>query len=244
MKRIKNFFKSPRRVTITALLVVALSFAAFRTADEYFEISKNIDIYTTLYKEVNTYYVDEVEPSKLMRKGIDAMLNSLDPYTNYISEAEIEDYRFQITGQYGGIGSTIVKKGDYMAIMEPYEGYAAQKADLRAGDLLLEADGKSLKNLNVEEVSKFLKGQPETELTLKIMRDGKEMTKVIKREDIKVKNVPFYGMVNENTGYIVLTEFRNDAGKEVADALRELKKNPNMKSVILDLRGNPGGLLH
>lgn len=226
------------------LAVVGLGFAAFKSADDYFEISKNIDIYTTLYKEVNTYYVDEVEPSKLMREGIDAMLNSLDPYTNFISESEIEDYRFQITGQYGGIGSMIVKKGDYVAISEPYEGYAAAKSDLRAGDILLEADGKSLKGLNVDGVSKFLKGQPETELTLKIMRDGVEMTKVIKREEIKVKNVPYYGMINEHTGYIVLEEFRSDAGKEVADALKELKKNTGLTSVILDLRGNPGGLLH
>ncbi|MDL5048230.1 S41 family peptidase [Oscillatoria amoena NRMC-F 0135] len=244
MKRVSTFFRNRRKTIMIGLAVVGLGFAAFKSADDYFEISKNIDIYTTLYKEVNTYYVDEVEPSKLMREGIDAMLNSLDPYTNFISESEIEDYRFQITGQYGGIGSMIVKKGDYVAISEPYEGYAAAKSDLRAGDILLEADGKSLKGLNVDGVSKFLKGQPETEVTLKIMRDGVEMTKVIKREEIKVKNVPYYGMINEHTGYIVLEEFRNDAGKEVADALKELKKNTGLNSVILDLRGNPGGLLH
>lgn len=244
MKRVSTFFRNRRKTIMIGLAVVGLGFAAFKSADDYFEISKNIDIYTTLYKEVNTYYVDEVEPSKLMREGIDAMLNSLDPYTNFISESEIEDYRFQITGQYGGIGSMIVKKGDYVAISEPYEGYAAAKSDLRAGDILLEADGKSLKGLNVDGVSKFLKGQPETELTLKIMRDGVEMTKVIKREEIKVKNVPYYGMINEHTGYIVLEEFRSDAGKEVADALKELKKNTGLTSVILDLRGNPGGLLH
>ncbi len=244
MGRIKSFFKNKRKLAITALVILGLSFTAFKTADEYFEISKNIDIYTTLYKQVNTYYVDEVEPSKLMRKGIDAMLNSLDPYTNFISESEIEDYRFQITGQYGGIGAAIVKREEYIAIREPYEGFAAQKNDLRAGDLLIEADGKSLKGLSISEVSKFLKGQPDTEVKLLIERDGKQMTKTIKREEIKIENVPYYGMVNENTGYIVLTEFRSNAGKDVADALKELKKNPNMKSVILDLRGNPGGLLH
>lgn len=244
MKRIKNFFGNRRKTVITTLVVLSLSFVAFKGADDYFEISKNIDIYTTLYKEVNTYYVDEVEPAKLMRKGIDAMLNSLDPYTNFISESEIEDYRFQITGQYGGIGSSIVKKGDYIAISEPYEGYAAQKNDLRAGDLLIEADGKSLKGLEVDGVSKFLKGQPDTEVKLTIERDGQRMVKTIKREEIHVKNVPYYGMVNEHTGYIVLEEFRSDAGKEVADALKELKKNAGLTSVILDLRGNPGGLLH
>lgn len=244
MKRIKSFFRSKRKAVITVLVLLGLSFSAFKAADEYFEISKHIDIYTTLYKQVNTYYVDEVEPAKLMRKGIDAMLNSLDPYTNFISESEIEDYRFQITGQYGGIGSSIVKREDYVAISEPYEGFAAQKADLRAGDLLIEADGKSLKGLSISGVSKFLKGQPETEVVLVIERDGKRMTKTFKREEIKIKNVPYYGMVNENTGYIILTEFRSNAGNDVANALKELKKNPKMTSVILDLRNNPGGLLH
>lgn len=244
MERIKSFFRSKRKAVIATLVLFALSFSAFKTADEYFEISKHIDIYTTLYKQVNTYYVDEIEPAKLMRKGIDAMLNSLDPYTNFISESEIEDYRFQITGQYGGIGASIVKRKDYVAISEPYEGFAAQKADLRAGDLLIEADGKSLKGLNISGVSKFLKGQPETEVKLVIERDGKRMEKTFKREEIKIKNVPYFGMVNENTGYIILTEFRSNAGKDVGDALRELKKNPKMTSVILDLRGNPGGLLH
>ncbi len=244
MERIQSFLKNKRKVVITTLVVFGLGFTAFKSVDEYFAISKNIDIYTTLYKQVNTYYVDEIEPAKLMRKGIDAMLNSLDPYTNFISESEIEDYRFQITGQYGGIGAAIVKRDHYIAIREPYEGFAAQKNDLRAGDLLIEADGKSLKYLSISKVSKFLKGQPKTEVTLIIERDGKRITKIFKREEIKIKNVPYYGMVNETTGYIVLTEFRRNAGKDVANALKELKKNASMKSVILDLRGNPGGLLH
>lgn len=245
MERIKTFIAKRKKTVVIALFTTtAFGFAAFKTTDDYFEISKNIDIYTTLYKEVNTYYVDEVEPAKLMRTGIDAMLNSLDPYTNFISESEIEDYRFQITGQYGGIGSSIVKKGDYVAISEPYEGYPAQKNDLRAGDLLIEADGKSLKGLDVDGVSKFLKGQAETEVKLVIERDGERMTKTIKREEIHVKNVPYYGMINENTGIIVLEEFRSNAGLEVANALKELKKNAGLKSVVLDLRGNPGGLLH
>lgn len=244
MTRIKNIFNKPRKAVLVLLLTVAISFVAFTNADNYFEISKNIDIYTRLYKEVNTYYVDDVEPAKLMREGIDAMLNSLDPYTNFISESEIEDYRFQITGQYGGIGAGILKKGNLIVISEPYEGYAASKNDLRAGDVLLEADGKSLEGMTVDQVSKFLKGQADTELKLKIERDGVQITKVIKREEIKVKNVPYYGMINNNTGYIVLAEFRNDAGKEIADAVQELKKNSGLNSIILDLRGNPGGLLH
>lgn len=230
------------------LIIGALGFSSLLTfsfADNYFEISKNIDIFTTLYKEVNTYYVDEIEPSKFMRSGIDAMLESLDPYTNFISEAETEDYRFQVTGQYGGIGATIGTRENEIIITEPYEGFPAQKEDLRPGDVLLEIDGKTMKGKTTSDVSKLLKGQPKTKVKLKIRREGTgELIKEITREEIHVKNVPYYGMVNENIGYIKLTGFTNDAGKEVKDALTELKKNEKLSSVILDVRGNPGGLLH
>ncbi|TNE81104.1 MAG: S41 family peptidase [Bacteroidetes bacterium] len=241
-----NWYKTLNRKVKTALMVVliaAATFGSFSFADEYFEISKNIELFTSVYREVHTYYVDEVEPGKLMRTGIDAMLESLDPYTSFYSEAETEEYRFQITGQYGGIGATISLKGDYVIINEPYEGFPAAKADLRPGDQLISANGKSLKGLNTEEVSKVLKGTPNTDLKLVIKRHGKEMDKTLVREKIHVNNVPYYGMVNENTGYISLQNFRNDAGKEVANALIELKNNNKLTSVILDLRGNPGGLL-
>lgn len=217
----------------------------FSFVDNYFEMSKNLDIFTTLYKEVNTYYVDDIEPSKFMRTGIDAMLESLDPYTNYISEAETEDYRFQVTGQYGGIGATIGMRENEIMITEPYESFPAQKEDLRPGDILLEIDGKSMKGKTTSDVSKLLKGQPKTKVKLKIKREGTgELVKEITREEIHVKNVPYFGMINENIGYIKLTGFTNDAGKEVKDALTELKKNDKLTSVILDVRGNPGGLLH
>jgi len=238
-KKIKRF------LAITGIIV--LSFTTFSFTDNYFEIAKNLDIFASVFREINTYYVDETKPGDLMKKGIDAMLESLDPYTNYIPESEIEDYRYMTTGKYGGIGSLIRKKGEYIAIAEPYEGSPAQKADLRAGDIILEVDGKSAKNKNTEDLSKILKGSPNTPIKLLIQRDGeaKPIEKIVNREEIKVKNVPYFGMVNNEIGYIVLTQFTEDASKNIKDGLKELKeKNPNMKGIILDLRGNPGGLLH
>jgi carboxyl-terminal processing protease len=230
-------------------LVIAfgiLGLFSFKTAStNYFEISKNLDIFATLFREVNTYYVDDVDAGKLIKKAIDEMLESLDPYTNYISEAEAEDFRFQMTGQYGGIGSMVGTKNNQVVITEPYEGFPAQKADLRAGDIILEIEGKSTQNKTTTDISKLLKGQPGTQVKLLIQRDGEgTLTKTLTREEIQLKNVPYVGMVNENTGYIRLASFTQNAGKEVRDAMIELKKNTNLKSVILDVRGNPGGLLH
>ncbi len=223
--------------------IVGLVASAFVT-DQYFEISKNLDIFSTAYKEVNTYYVDEIEPGKLVRAGIDGMLNSLDPYTNFYSEAEIEDARFLTTGEYGGIGASVVQHGEYVMVAELYEGAPAQKVDLRSGDIILDVDGKSTRNKNSGDISKMLKGQAGTEITLRIKRDNETIIRKIKREEIKLKNVPFSGILQDNIAYIKQTGFTNDAGKEVRDALDELKKTGKIKGVILDLRGNPGGLLH
>ncbi|MBP7478428.1 MAG: S41 family peptidase, partial [Chitinophagales bacterium] len=192
---------------------------------------------------------DDVDPNKLMRKGIDAMLNDLDPYTDFISEADIEDYRFMTSGKYGGIGSLIATRGEYVIVSEPYEGFPADRAGLKAGDIFLEIDGKSVKGKKTDDVSKVLKGQPGTKVKVLIKRpqaDGseKEMTFDLDREEIKIKNVPYYGMVNDKTGYIVLSNFTENAGDEVRNALKELKSKHKPESVILDLRGNPGGLLH
>ena len=223
-----------------------LGLVSFKTTStNYFEISKNLDIFATLFREVNTYYVDDVDAGKLIKKAIDEMLESLDPYTNYISEAEAEDFRFQMTGQYGGIGSMVGTKNNQVVITEPYEGFPAQKADLRAGDIILEIEGKSTQNKTTTDISKMLKGQPGTQVKLLIQREGEgTLTKTLTREEIQLKNVPYVGMINENTGYIRLASFTQNAGKEVRDAMIELKKNTNLKSVILDVRGNPGGLLH
>ncbi|MFN5794682.1 MAG: S41 family peptidase [Bacteroidota bacterium] len=235
------------KITLVAIAISASLFTAYSFTDSYFEISKNLDIFATLFREVNTYYVDETKPGDMMKKAIDSMLDDLDPYTNYIPESELEDYKYMTTGQYGGIGSLIRKKGDYIAISEPYEGFPAQKGGLIAGDIILEVDGKSIKGKNTDEVSKVLKGSPNTPVKLLIKREGESanITKIITREEIKVNNVPYSGMVDDGIGYVYLNQFTEDASKNVKDAIIDLKtNNPDLKGIILDLRGNPGGLLH
>jgi carboxyl-terminal processing protease len=242
-KTIKTLF------IVVAFSAISFGLLSFTKSDQYFEIAKNIDIFTTLYKELNTYYVDDIQPAKMMRTGIDAMLKSLDPYTDFISEAEMEDYRFQTTGKYGGIGSLIMEQDGYVVVSEPYEGSPSQKAGVLAGDKILKVDGRLLKGKTSEDVSKALKGQPNTTVELTVLRlqaDGteKEIALSLNREEIHVNNVPYYGMINNDVGYILLEHFYSDAGKEVRDALQDLKNKHNPKSVILDLRGNPGGLLN
>ncbi len=239
------FIRKKSRTIVVALIIGVSAFGSYSFVDNYFEVSKNLDIFSTLFRELNIYYVDDTKPGDLMKKGIDAMLESLDPYTNYIPESDIEDYRYMTTGQYGGIGSLIRQQGDYVVISEPYEGFPAQKADLRAGDMVLEINGVSAKGKKTDEVSKILKGQPGTSVSLLIKREGEEknIEKTLVREDIKIKSVSYSGMIDSKTGYIKLTGFTENAANEVKEALLELKKDPNMKSLVLDLRGNPGGLL-
>jgi carboxyl-terminal processing protease len=238
---------SKRTRWIALFSVMGLGLLAFKQAEDYFEISKNLDIFASVYKEVNTTYVDEVKPGELIKVSIDAMLKSLDPYTNFYSESEAEDYRFQVTGSYAGIGATIRQIGDHVVIDAPYEGFPAAEAGLKAGDKILEVDGNEVKGKTTSDLTKLLKGTEGTEVTLKLDRLGEGViTKTFKRAKIKVKNVPFHGWVDEETGYIKLTGFTPNAGKEVASALKNLKSDETrtLKGVILDLRGNGGGLLH
>ena len=239
-------FLKKYRMAIVVVAVAASSVILYSFVDDYFEVSKNLDIFSTLFREVNIHYVDPVDPGKLMKKGIDQMLETLDPYTNYIPESDIDDYRFMTTGQYGGIGAVIRQKGEYVAISEPYEGYPAQRADLRTGDIILEVDGKSVKGKKTEDLSKLLKGQPKTSITLLVQREGekKPFEKTLEREEIKVKSVPYYGMITNDIGYIKLTGFTENAGQEVSDALKALKEKNKLKGVVFDLRQNPGGLLN
>ena len=214
--------------------------------DEYFEVSKNLDIFSSVYREVNMYYVDPTDPGKLMKKGIDSMLETLDPYTNYIPESDIEDFRFLTTGQYGGIGALIKQKGDNVIISDPYEGYPAQKAGLLAGDLILEIDGKAVNNKKTDDISRLLKGSPKTQVHLLIQREGESapFEKTITREEIKVKSVPYYGMVSDDIAYIRLNSFTENSGRDVGAALKELKSKHQLKGLVFDLRNNPGGLLN
>ena len=231
------------------LLVVGLTGFTFysftgTSGDRYFEIVKNLDIFATLYKEVNSYYVDEINPSQLMRTGIDAMLNSLDPYTDYIPEDDIEDYRTMTTGEYGGIGAVVDKKDGISTVVLPYEGYPAYEAGLKAGDQIIKIDGVVIKDKSSDEISKLLKGQSRSDIILTINRlNKKELFDVtLQRERITISNVPYYGMVTEDVGYLKLTDFTTEAGSEVKNAVNELKED-GAKKIILDLRGNPGGLL-
>ncbi len=209
-----------------------------------FEISKNLDILTTVYKELNNNYVDELNYGDLMKTGIDAMLDKLDPYTVFISEAEIEDYTFMTTGQYGGIGALIHKQGNAVVISEPYENSPAYKAGLMAGDRILKINEKDATNKSVSDVSLLLKGQPGTKLNLLINRDGMDMERTVIRENVSIPNVAYYSILDDGTGYIKLTGFTQNSAKEVKDALLKLKESGNLTSLILDLRDNGGGLLN
>ena len=231
---------------LVVTLVASIGIWSFTASDEYFEISRNIDIFTTLFRELNIYYVDKTDPEDLVRKGIDSMLENLDPYTQFIPESEIDDYRFMTTGQYGGVGALIGQRGDSILITDPYEGFPAQKAGIMAGDIIKEINGQKVTGKHSDEVSKLLKGQPHTSLTVVLQRPGVSapITKTIVRDEIQIKNVPFYGMLDEHVGYIRLSSFTDNAGGEVKDALTQLKIKNKLEGVIVDLRGNPGGLLN
>ncbi|MDB9774908.1 S41 family peptidase [Vicingaceae bacterium] len=238
MKKIKLF--------ISAAAIGVAGFLSVGFADSYFELSKNLDIFATLYKEVNTYYVDETKPGELMKTGIDAMLKSLDPYTNFIPESQIEDFKFMTTGQYGGIGALIHKEGEHVVISEPYEGFPAYTSGLMAGDILLEVDGKKVEGKSTSDISEALKGQPNTSLKVVIRRPGtkENIEKELVRKEIKIDDVPYAGMLNEKVGYIRLTSFTQTAGQQFIGALTKLKEEDSAQAIIFDLRGNGGGLLN
>lgn len=236
MKRIKVW------LVVSAIGIFGLF--SFTLSDNYFEISKNLDIFANLYKQLNIYYVDDTNPGELMKTGIDAMLESLDPYTVYYPESEIEDYRFLTTGEYGGIGSLIRKIGDNVVVAEPYEGFPAYKSGLMAGDIILKIGDQNVTGKSTSDISKLLKGQAQTEVEVEIQRGDETMNKKLVRENIKIEDVPFYGMLEDGIGYIKLTGFTETASKEMKDAIRDLRKDNELEGLIIDLRGNGGGLLN
>ncbi len=244
--------KKSFRLPILLIAVFVIGTAAHEKAGDgkYFEISKNIEIFTNLYKELNTNYVNELDPSKLMRTGVEAMLTSLDPYTNYISESDIEGYRFITEGKYNGVGASFDKTGDEVLVTEIFEKSPAQKGGLKAGDRIIAVDGKNAKGKSVEEVGDALKGAGGSSVELTVSRmqtDGNFKTIRVKlnRDEITEQNVPYSGLVGEHVGYIVLTTFTREAGDNVRKAFLDLKaKDPQLKGVILDLRNNGGGLLN
>ena len=232
---------------VALALAVTFGVAAAVTPDHgrFFEISKNLEVFTNLYKELNTYYVDDVDPAILMRVGIDAMVESLDPYTNYISESEVEGFRLMTEGRYNGLGADFVRIDDKVVLFEVQAASPAVKAGLKAGDILLTVDGNSIAGKNLEQVNEFLKGFPGTEVDLKLDRPGVGPTTVtVTRAEVNLPNVPYSGVIRDGIAYVALTQFTSDAGANVERALLEVKEaNPDLKGIVLDLRGNPGGLL-
>lgn len=216
----------------------------FSQSNNYFESSKNMEIFIELYKELDMFYVDEINSGELIKTSIDEMLESLDPYTTYIPESDIEDFRFMTTGKYGGIGAMISKRGEYVIISEPYEGFAAQKAGLISGDKILEVNGTSAKGKNTEELSSILKGSPNTTVNILIHRDKDTLEFSFNRESVQIKSVLYSGFIEDQIGYIKLRSFTRNCANDVKKALIELKQEGELEGLILDLRSNPGGLLN
>ena len=233
------------RIWIVSGVIVILSFGFIQLKNDDFELVKNLDIYHTLFRELNLYYVDKTDPKKLIETSINSMLNSLDPYTVFIPESEMDDFNFMTTGEYGGIGAIIRTGENYAIIAEAYEGFPAAKSGLTGGDELISIDDFSTKGKPISEVSAKMKGVPGTELQIVFKHAGDNEPQKLKliREQIKINNVSYSGLIGDNTGYIKLSNFTLDASKEVKDAFLELKNNHSINNLIIDLRGNPGGLL-
>jgi len=236
-----------RKIKIIGVVVLVLgAVIAFRTPGEkYFEIAKSLDIFATLFKEVNALYVDEVNPKKLVETGINEMLNQLDPYTDYIPEEDLEAFSIQTTGQYAGVGALIGVVRNKTVITNPYVGFPAERGGIRVGDEIISVDGKNVQGKSTSEVSALLKGKPNTEVEMEVKRWGqKEYLKFsLMREKIKINNITYYGLLDSETAYIKLDEFTPGAGKEVEEALSKMKKQ-GAKKLIIDLRDNPGGSLY
>ncbi len=236
------------RIRIRKHLVIAIAAfllsSGFRIYDELFEYSKNLEIFSAAYKEVGKNFVDEQDPGKLMRKGLDAMLASLDPYTNYYSESQAEEALMDRQGEYSGMGCRVILRKNYPVVSEVFGGYAFSKADIRPGDILKILSGQDMRNKTISDVSLFLRGATNTDVAVTIVREGISMDKNVTRLQVRSKNVPFFGMADEQTGYIKLETFGQNCASEIQNALVSLNKDGKMKYAVLDLRENGGGLLH
>ena len=236
--------KSVKLVLILLLFTAATAFG--QTQKNNFEISKSLDIYNNVLRQLNMYYVEEINPAELNESAIKAMLDGLDPYTVFIPEEQIEDVKLMTTGEYGGIGSLIQYSDGKTMISEPYEGFPAAKAGLIPGDIFLEINDMDVTGKNSSEISDLLKGTPGTTVKLKMQRLGEKepIVKELKREKIKIDNIPYYTVYDNGIGYAILSQFTKDCAKELKDAIVEMKKKHELKGFILDLRGNGGGLLN
>ena len=234
-----SFFKKKYilPVVASAFLFLGVSFK-----DDFFEIAKQIEIFTTLFKELNMNYVDETNPGDLMDKAVKGMLTSLDPYTVYFNEQDVVKFKINNTGEYTGIGAQITRKEDKLIIKEPYKNFAADKAGLKAGDEIIQIGDVLLSDFK-DDASQLLKGAKNTKVDIKYIRQGKKYTAQIILDEVAIKSVTFFGKIDEKTGYIVLSRFNQKASQETKDALEQLKKD-GAEKIVLDLRGNPGGLLN
>lgn len=231
------------------LLLVSVCFTSFANAapvdKKTFRISKNLSIYNNIFRELDMFYVDTLNYDKVVKGSIDNMLEKLDPYTVYIPEDETDDLKFMTTGEYAGIGAMIMKRGNDICVSEPYEGMPAQRNDLRAGDVILEVDGKKVDKMTVSDVSALLKGMPNSQIKIKINRPGekKPIEKQFLREKIQVNPVGYSADMNNKVGYVLLNEFTDRAALELRTAINNMKSNHQIESLILDLRNNGGGLI-
>lgn len=239
--------KNMKRIWVLGLLIGLMPFTLIcQEKQNNFEISKSIDIYNSLLRELNLNYVDEINPAELNETAINAMLKEMDPYTVFIPESEIENYKLMTTGEYGGIGALIQYDGEYTRISDPYEGWPAQKAGIQAGDAILSVNGVDTHKKPTDQVSELLKGQPGTEVTVKVKRYGvdKPIEFKLKREKVKIENIPYATVFDNGIGYVSLGSFTKNAGNELKQHLVEMKKEHDLKGFIIDLRGNGGGLMN
>ena len=231
-----------KRKIIIPAVAAAFLFIGTSFKDDFFEIAKQIEIFTTLFKAVNTNYVDETNPGELMDKSIKSMLASLDPYTVYFNEQDVVNFRINNTGEYTGIGALITREKDRLLVREPYKNFPADKAGLKAGDEIIQIGDVLISDFK-DDASQLLKGAKNTKFKIKYLRQGKMLTTDIILDEVEIKSVPFFGKIDDKTGYIVLAHFSRKASNEVKEALEKLKSD-GAKQIVLDLRGNPGGLLN
>ena len=240
-------FTKSKRILLSFLVLIFFCGFFPGNDDIYFEVSRNIDLFGKVYKEISFNYVDEINPEEFMQAGISGMLKTLDPYTIFIDENRKDEIDLITNGKYGGVGISIGVRGDNVTIIEILDGYSAQKQGLRIGDVLIEAGGTKVSSQNVDDISSLVKGEPGTMVKLKVLRnEGKDTIDFnLVREEVIIKNLTFYGFYPESTNnaYIKLSNFSRSAGDELKKALKELRSQKEIKSIVLDLRGNPGGLL-
>ncbi len=242
----RHIIKNRKTIILFVSIIVAFTLG-FTVADSdyFFRVNKSIDVFGKVFKEITFNYVDEINPEVFMNTGIEGMLKSLDPYTNFISASEVSDIELITTGSYGGIGITISMRDGMIVIVSLMDGYTAQKQGLRIGDQIIEVDGKSLVNVKLEDVRHLTRGEPGTEVRVKVVRDGdkKPLDFVLIRDEIKLKNISYSNFIQNGIAIIKLDRFTRSAADELRLAVKELQLKSEIKGIILDLRDNPGGLL-